>query len=248
MPIVLKTPAEVARMRDAGRIVAEVLEVLRQSVRPGITTAHLDAIAEREACKRQAAPSFKGYEGFPAALCVSVNEEICHVVPGRRVLKPGDVVGLDFGARYGGWHADGAITVSVGPPTPEVQRLLDGTQAALAAGIEQARVGNRLSDISHAVERMARARGLGVVRELVGHTIGRSLHEGDSVPNFGPPGQGPRLKPGLTLCIEPMLTLGGDEMDRLDEWTFVTSDRSLSAHFEHTVAVTPDGPEILTRL
>ncbi|MGB9886570.1 MAG: type I methionyl aminopeptidase [Moorellales bacterium] len=245
--IILKSDRELALMREAGRIVAEVLAQLEKMVQPGITTRELDRAAESLILKRGAYPSFKGYRGFPASICASVNQEVVHGLPGLRKLVEGDIISIDIGAEFQGYHGDAAITLPVGRVAPEVERLLRVTREALWLGIEQARVGRRLSDISHAIQSHVEGNGFSVVREFVGHGIGRAMHEEPQVPNYGRPGRGPRLMPGMTLAIEPMVNLGGPEVMVLaDGWTVVTRDGSYSAHFEHTVAVTEDGPQVLT--
>jgi len=236
-------------MRRAGRIVAEVLALLAERIRPGITTAELDALAHRFIVGHDATPSFKGYRGFPASLCVSINEEVVHGIPGQRVLREGDIVSLDVGAIYHGYHGDAAITVGVGKIGEEAQRLLEVTKGALAAGIAAARAGNRVGDISWAIQNYVESRGYGVVREYTGHGIGSQMHEDPQIPNFGQPRRGPLLRPGMTFALEPMVTIGDGRTRVLsDNWTVVTLDGQLSAHFEHTIAVTEDEPEILTRL
>jgi methionyl aminopeptidase len=247
--IIYKSPEEIARMRQAGRIVAGTIERVLGEVRPGIATARLDAVAEAYIRERGATPSFKGYRGFPASICVSVNHEVVHGIPSeRRVLREGDVLSLDFGAIWEGYHADSAVTVFVGePPSSEAEKLVRVTEEALEAGIARIRPGGRLSDVSNAIEEVVGGAGFSVVREYVGHGIGRNLHEDPQVPNYGPPGRGPELRPGLVLAIEPMVNLGGWETRVLaDGWTVVTADGSLSAHFEHTIAVTEEGHEVLT--
>jgi len=236
-------------MRRAGRIVAEALALLAERIRPGITTAELDALAHRFIVGHDATPSFKGYRGFPASLCVSINEEVVHGIPGQRVLREGDIVSLDVGAIYHGYHGDAAITVGVGKIGEEAQRLLEVTKGALAAGIAAARAGNRVGDISWAIQNYVESRGYGVVREYTGHGIGSQMHEDPQIPNFGQPRRGPLLRPGMTFALEPMVTIGDGRTRVLsDNWTVVTLDGQLSAHFEHTIAVTEDEPEILTRL
>jgi methionyl aminopeptidase len=248
--ITLKSPREIDIMARAGRIVAATLELVRGLVRPGISTEQLDAAAEKFIRSHPGAtPSFKGLYGFPKTLCVSINEEIVHGIPSaRRVLHEGSIVSVDVGVYLEGFHADAATTIPVGQIAPEARRLLDVTQEALAAGIAQARLGNHVGDIGHAVQTVAEAAGFGVVRELVGHGVGQRMHEDPQVPNHGQPRRGPRLQAGMTLAIEPMITLG-DYSTRLldDKWTVVTADGSLAAHFEHTVAITKEGPRILTR-
>jgi methionyl aminopeptidase len=247
--IVYKSAEEVGRMRVAGRIVAETLDRVCTSVRPGATTAFLNSVAEGVLLERGAVPSFKGYRGFPASLCTSLNEEIVHGIPSeRRVLKEGDVLSLDFGAIWAGFHADSAVTVFVGdPPSPEAEKLVRVTAESLEAAISQIRPGGRLSDISHAIQQVAEGAGFSVVREYVGHGVGRNLHEDPQIPNYGPPGRGPQLKPGLVIAVEPMVNMGEWPTRVLaDQWTVVTKDGSLSAHFEHSIAVTEDGCEVLT--
>lgn len=248
--IILKTPDEIEVMAKASRLVAETLQVLRQEVRPGITTGHLDRIAEDYIRSQGGIPAFKGYRSYPKTLCASVNDEVVHGIPSKRVLKEGDIIGLDLGAIVGGFYGDSAVTVPVGAVEEKILTLLRVTEAALYAGIAQAVVGNRLSDISHAIQRHAEAAGFSVVTDFVGHGIGRQLHEEPQVPNFGRPGQGPRLQVGMVLAIEPMINMGASGVRVLDDqWTAVTRDGSLSAHFEHTIAIQPSGPpRILTEL
>lgn len=245
--IVLKSSREIAAMREAGRVVARVLAVVGSAVRAGVATAELDDLAEREIRKAGAVPAFKGYRGFPGSLCISVNDEVVHGIPGRRRLAAGDIVSVDVGAILNGYVGDGAHTFKVGSVAPEAERLMEKTQEALAAGIAAARPGNRLSDISHAVQVVVEGAGYSAVRSYCGHGIGREMHEDPQVPNFGPPGRGPRLEPGMVLAIEPMVNTGGYEV-AVDgnNWTVRTQDGGLSAHFEHTVAITARGPEILT--
>ncbi len=247
--IIIKSPDEVARMRVAGGIVAETIDTVLAAVRPGASTADLDTVAEAFIRDRRATPSFKGYRGFPASICASLNEEVVHGIPSpKRILKQGDVLSLDFGAIWDGYHADSAVTVFVGePPSAEVEKLVRVTEEALEAGISQIRPGGRLSDISHAVQQVVEGAGFSVVREYVGHGIGRSMHEDPQIPNYGLPGRGPELRPGLVVAVEPMVSMGDWKTRVLaDDWTVVTADRSLAAHFEHTIAVTEDGPEVLT--
>jgi methionyl aminopeptidase len=246
--IIRKSSEELDRMRRAGRVVAATIDRLVEAVRPGMTTADLDRIGEDAIRSAGAVPSFKGYRGFPASICTSVNEEIVHGIPGKRRLGEGDLLSLDVGAIWEGYHGDSAVTVFVGEPrSDQAEKLVRVTEEALEAGIAQIRPGNRLSDISHAVQQVAEGAGFSVVREYVGHGIGQSLHEDPPIPNYGPPGRGPELRPGLVVAVEPMVNVGGWETRLLaDEWTVVTADGSLSAHFEHTVAVTEGGPEILT--
>ena len=236
-------------MRTAGRIVAGTIDRVLAAVRPGISTADLDRVAEEEINRQAATPSFKGYKGFPASICASLNDEVVHGIPSpKRMLKAGDILSLDFGAIWEGYHADSAVTVFVGePPSAEAEKLVRVTEEALEAAISQVRPGGRLSDVSNAVEQVVEGAGFSVVREYVGHGIGRSLHEDPQIPNYGPPGRGPELRPGLVLAVEPMVTMG-DWPTRVlaDDWTVVTADGSLAAHFEHTIAVTDDGHEVLT--
>jgi methionyl aminopeptidase len=251
--IELKSPDEIDKMSRASRIVAEVLEALRHQIKPGVTTGDLDGFAEKFILDRGGRPAFKGYQVrdqvYRHTLCVSVNEAVVHGIPSGRVLKEGDIVGLDVGVVVDGYYGDAAITVPVGVITEQARRLLQVTEEALHKGIAQAVVGNRISDISHAVQAHAEAASFSVVTEFVGHGIGRKLHEEPQVPNYGEPGKGPRLKPGMTLAIEPMVNLGRPETAHLaDGWTAVTRDGSLSAHFEHTIVITEAGPRILTKL
>lgn len=255
--IVRKSPTEIELMARAGKVVADLHEVLREALRPGMTTKDLDEIAEREITSRGAVPSFKGYRGFPATLCTSVNDEIVHGIPAADVvLRSGDLIKIDAGAIVEGYHGDSAVTWVVGgdggEPDPalvsdEVAQLIRRTREGLWAGLCQAQAGNRLTDISAAVEARALPHGYGVVREYVGHGIGRALHEDPHVPNYGRPGRGPKLTEGLVLAVEPMFNLGSHETTVLsDDWTVVTADGALSSHWEHTVAITPDGPWVLT--
>ena len=242
--IILKSQREINYLRDAGRIVAETLAELKKAVKPEVTTQELDTIAEDYIKSCGAIPAFKGYQGFPGNICASVNEEVVHGIPGLRKLKNGDTISIDMGAVINGYYGDAAITVPVGEIDSELQQLLKVTEESLYKGIEQAVVDNHLGDISHAVQY-----GFGVVRDYVGHGIGRKMHEDPQIPNYGLPGRGPRLKSGMTLAIEPMINLGTHEVKVLkDGWTVVTADRKSSAHFEHTIAITPEGPEILTKL
>jgi methionyl aminopeptidase len=246
--IIRKSPDEIERMHKAGRIVSGTIEKVTAAVRPGVTTESLDRVAEEYIRTQGALPSFKGYRGFPASICTSVNDQVVHGIPGPRVLRPGDLLSLDFGAIWEGYHADSAVTVFVGdPPSDQAEKLVRVTEEALEAGIGELIAGRRLSDIGHAVQQVVEGAGFSVVREYVGHGIGRSLHEDPPIPNYGPPGRGPDIGPGLVVAIEPMVNAGGWETRVLaDEWTVVTADGSLSAHFEHTVAVTHDGPVVLT--
>jgi methionyl aminopeptidase len=244
-----KSPGDLERMRIAGRITAQTVQQVVREVRPGISTAALDEAAETFIREQGASPSFKGYRGYTASICSSINDEIVHGIPSpTRVLRAGDVLSLDFGAIWDGFHGDSAVTVFVGhSPSPEAEKLVRVTQEALEAGIGRIRPGGHLSDISHAVQQVAEGAGFSVVREYVGHGIGRRLHEDPQIPNYGPPGRGPELRPGLVVAIEPMVNMGGWETRaRSDGWTVVTADGSLSAHFEHTVAVTEEGHEVLT--
>jgi len=247
--IQLKSPREIAKMEVANRIVAETLEEVKSQVRPGVTTQELDEVAEASCRKHKVKPAFKGYRGYKHALCIAVNEEVVHGIPGPRPLKIGDLVSLDFGVLYDGFYGDAAITVAVGEVTPQAQLLMKATEESLYAGIGELKAGGRLSDISHAIQTTVEGYGFSVIRQFVGHGIGRSLHEDPHIPNFGPQGRGPVLKPGMTLAIEPMTSAGSWEVKILDDgWTAVTSDHSLAAHFEHTVALTEKGVLILSRL
>ncbi len=247
--IILKTPEEIRAMERASRLVADTLQVLLGEVRPGVTTQHLDGLAEAFITSRGGVPAFKGYRGYPNTLCASANEQVVHGIPSTRVLQDGDILGLDLGAIVDGFYGDSAVTVAVGTIPPRVAELLRVTEESLFKGIEQAVVGNRLSDISHAIQCHAEAAGFSVVTEFVGHGIGRQLHEEPQVPNYGKPGQGPRLQAGLVLALEPMVNMGTSGVRILaDQWTAVTKDGSLSAHFEHTVVVENGGPpRILTK-
>lgn len=234
-------------MRRAGRVVATVLQTLVREIKPGMKTRELDAICNEQLARLGGKASFLGYHGYPASVCVSINNEIVHGIPGDRVIKEGDLVSLDFGAVVDGYQGDAAVTVGVGNISAEAQRLMDATRDALMAGISKAKQGGHLGDISHAVQECAESRSYSVVREYTGHGIGREMHEEPQIPNFGTPGQGPLLRKGMTLAIEPMLNAGGWRTSvEPDKWTVVTADGSLSAHFEHTIAVTDDEPEILT--
>ncbi len=247
--ILLKSPQELAKMEVANRIVAEILAGVKERVQPGVETRELDELAEEMCRGRQVEPAFKGYRGYPRSVCISVNDEIVHGIPGPRRIKAGDLVSLDFGVKYQGYYGDAAVTVAVGEVDPRARKLLETTEKALYAGISQAKVGQRLTDISHAVQTVVEGAGFGVIREFVGHGIGRSLHEDPQIPNFGPPGRGPVLQAGMTLAIEPMTSMGAWKVRILkDGWTAVTEDGSYAAHFEHTVAVTQNGPWILSRL
>ena len=247
--ILKKTPVEIEKMRVAGAVVGRCLKEIGKSIVPGQTTTRdIDNLAEGLIAKHGGVSSFKNYRGYPSTVCASVNEEVVHGIPGSRVLMPGDIIGVDLGAIVDGWHGDAAMTFAVGGViSKEAQDLLRVTRDGLFKGIEQARPGNRLSDIGHAIQDWVESRGYSVVRDLVGHGIGRSMHEDPHVPNYGKPGRGVRLEEGMTLAIEPMVNVGGYEVQTLgDGWTVVTKDGSLSAHFEHTVAITSNGPDILT--
>jgi methionyl aminopeptidase len=245
--IVRKSPREIEQMAEAGALVARTLDLLRDHVRPGVTTQELDDVADEFIRSHGGIPTSRGYKGYPAAICISPNEMIVHGIPGRYRLDEGDIVTCDVGVTLGGLIADSAATYPVGDIDGEAQRLLDVCQAALGAGIEQAQPGNRVGDISHAVQEVVEEGGFSVVRALVGHGVGRSYHEEPQVPNFGVPGRGPALVEGVTIAIEPMITAGGPQIVVADDgWSISTADGSLSAHFEHTVAVTANGPRILT--
>jgi methionyl aminopeptidase len=247
--IILKSPQEIDRMKVSCRIVAEILEILKGSAKPGVTTRALNLIAEKEAVKRGAKPAFKGYSGYPYSLCCSVNDQVVHGMPIGRELIDGDILSIDFGVIYDGYYGDAAVTLPIGEISATAQRLIRVTEESLYAAITATRPGNRLSDISHAVQSYAESRGFSVVREFVGHGIGKNLHESPQIPNFGQPGRGVRLKAGMVFAIEPMINEKGAEVRVLDDgWTAVTCDAGLSAHFEHTVALTEEGNEILTQL
>ena len=249
MSIIIKSDREITIMRRAGRIVATILGILSEQVKPGMKTKELDIIAARELERLGAKPSFKGYHGFPANLCVSVNDEIVHGIPGEKVLGEGDIVSLDFGAIFKGFQGDAAVTVGVGEVSPQTGQLMETAEGALKAGIAAAYAGARLGDVSVAIQNYAESRGYSVVREYTGHGIGREMHEEPQIPNFGSPGVGPVLRRGMTLALEPMVNIG-DWHTRLgnDHWVVLTSDGSLSAHFEHTIAITNGEPEVLTIL
>jgi len=245
--IYLKSPQEIEKIRKSSQLVARALKYLKAFIREGITTEELDRLAEEYIKRHGGIPAFKGYRGYPRSLCVSVNEEVVHGIPGKRRLKEGDIVSLDLGVLMDGYYGDAAITVPLGKVSELARRLIKVTEEALYRGIEMARPGNRLSDISHAIQSHVEKAGFSVVREFVGHGIGKELHEEPQVPNFGPPNRGPRLEPGMVLAIEPMVNTGTWEVRILPNgWTVVTADGGLSAHFEHTVAITDDGPEILS--
>ncbi len=247
--IILKTPEEIKKLRTANLIVARALAKLKKMIEAGITTLELDSVAEKAVRAEGARPSFKGYKGFPSALCASVNHEVVHGIPSKRKLKDGDIVKLDLGSEYEGYYGDSAVSVAVGEVSDRALRLMETTRESLYKGIEQARAGNHLSDISHAVGSFVESRGFSVVQDYVGHGIGRAPHEDPQIPNFGPPGRGPLLKEGMVLAIEPMVNCGTHRVELLDDnWTVVTKDRELSAHFEHSIAITENGPEVLSEL
>ena len=245
--IVLKTEQEIKYMRDAGKIVGQTLLELKKAIVPGVTTFELDRIADQYIRRAGAIPAFKGYGGFPANICTSINEQVVHGIPSSRQLKDGDIISIDVGTKLNRYYGDAATTVPVGDVDADILKLLSVTEQALNKGIEQAVKGNRLSDISHAVQLHAESCGYGVVRDYVGHGIGQRMHEDPQIPNYGPPGRGPLLKNGMTLAIEPMINLGSPDVEVLtDDWTVVTADGKVSAHYEHTVAVTDGEPLILT--
>jgi methionyl aminopeptidase len=245
--IIRKSSDEIESMARAGRVVADTLALIGENVRPGVTTAELDAIAEEYITAQGGYPTFKGYRGYPAATCISPNDMVVHGIPGPYELADGDIISVDIGVTLDGFVGDSSFTFAVGEISPEAERLLETCQAALAAGVDQCRPGNRLSDISHAVQQVTENGGFSVVRTLVGHGVGRSMHEDPQIPNYGDPGRGPQLSEGMTFAIEPMITSGGpDVYIHDDDWSISTSDGSLAAHFEHTVAITAAGPRILT--
>ncbi len=247
--ILLKSRREIAKMEVANRIVAETLAEVKEHIRPGVETRELDEVAAACCRKQKVQAAFKGYRGFPSSICVSVNEEVVHGIPGPRRLKAGDLVSLDFGVRYDGFYGDAALTVGVGKVSPQAQLLMQATEESLYAAIAQVKARGRLTDLSHATQTVVEGYGFGVIRQFVGHGIGRSLHEDPQIPNFGPPGRGPVLQVGMTLAIEPMTSAGSWQVKILtDGWTAVTQDGSLAAHFEHTVALTEAGVLILSRL
>lgn len=247
--IICKTPREIDIMRQAGKIVALTHEELKKHIVPGITTKELDTIAESFIRKHDAIPSFKGYNGFRGSICASVNEELVHGIPGSRVLKEGDIISIDIGAKYQGYHGDSAWTYAVGVIDEETQRLLDVTEESLYRGLEEAKPGARLSNISHAIQTYVEANKFSIVREYVGHGVGQDLHEDPQIPHYGPPNKGPRLKPGMVLAVEPMVNAGSRYVRTLkDNWTVVTQDGKMCAHFEHTIAITESGFEILTKI
>ncbi|MDQ0485010.1 type I methionyl aminopeptidase [Guptibacillus hwajinpoensis] len=246
--IICKTPRELDIMREAGKIVALTHQELQKHIKPGITTKELDTIADRFIRQLGAIPSFKGYNGFTGSICASVNEELVHGIPGDRVLAEGDIISIDIGAKYKGYHGDSAWTYPVGTISEEDERLLKVTEESLYKGLNEAKAGRRLSDISHAIQAYAEAEGFSIVREYVGHGVGQDLHEDPQIPHYGPPGKGPRLKQGMVLAVEPMVNLGSRYVRTLsDNWTVVTTDGKNCAHFEHTFAVTEEGYEILTK-
>lgn len=245
--IVIKKPPEVQAMRECGRAAARAMSEMSKIVRPGVTTAELNETGERVLAEFGATPSFKGYRGFPAAVCISVNEEVVHGIPGARQLREGDIVSLDIGAYLNGFHTDHAWTFGVGEISDGVRRLLNVTRESLNQGIAQARPGKRIGDISSTIQSYVERNGYSIVRDLTGHGIGRDLHEEPSVPNFGRAGSGPKIQPGMTFCVEPMVCEGKHQVKTLDDhWTVVTADGSLAAHYEHTILITESGPEILT--
>lgn len=247
--VILKLPDEIEKLRTSNRIVAEILQELKERVKPGVTTRELNQLSEELARKQRVRPAFKGYRGYPFALCTSINGEVVHGMPSERQLKPGDILSLDFGVNYQGYFGDAALTVPVGKVAPEAQRLMEVTEASLSAAIEQAWAGRRLGDISAAVQQRVEAAGFSVVRDYVGHGIGRNMHEDPQIPNFGVAGRGLLLKPGMVLAIEPMVNEGSYHVRvQPDGWTVVTEDGKRSAHFEHSVAITENGPEILSRI
>lgn len=247
--IVLKSAREIALMKEAGRIVALAHHAVKDAIQPGVTTAFINQLVESVITAHGATPSFKGYGGFPGSACTSINEEVVHGIPSERTLQDGDVFKVDIGAFYQGYHGDSAWTYAVGAISPAAQTLMNVTEQSLYAGLEKAKAGMYLSDISHAIQTYAEARGMSVVREFVGHGIGKELHEAPQIPNYGPPGKGPKLKKGMTLAIEPMINIGQKEVKVLaDGWTAVTVDQSWSAHYEHTILITDDDPVFLTIL
>ncbi|MGI6605760.1 MAG: type I methionyl aminopeptidase [Peptococcia bacterium] len=246
--IILKSERELRYMYDAGQIVAQTHREVAKAVRPGVTTLELDRVAEEYIKSKQAIPTFKGYNGFPNSICASINEEVVHGIPGLRQVNCGDIISIDIGATFNGYVGDAAVTLPVGEVDEEARKLLEVTERSLYEGIKKAVVNNRLSDISHAIQSYAESKGFSVVRDFVGHGVGRNMHEDPQVPNFGQPGHGPRLKAGMVLAIEPMVNVGDFEVETLENnWTVVTSDRKRSAHFEHSVAITDEGPRILTK-
>ncbi len=246
--IILKSPDEIKRISESCRIVAETLEGIRKNIVPGITTKEIDEFAESFVISKKAKPAFKGYRNYPSTVCASVNEQVVHGIPSSIKLKEGDIISLDMGVYYKGFYGDAAVTLPVGAVSTQARKLMDVTKQALDEGIKMAVVGNRLSDISSAIQKHSESEGFSVVRNFVGHGIGRELHEEPQIPNYGRPGEGPKLVEGMTLAIEPMINAGGWEIVILDDgWTAVTKDKSLSAHFEHTIAITKNGQDILTK-
>lgn len=246
--IICKTPREIDIMREAGRIVALTHQEIKKHIAPGVTTKDLDRIAEQFIRKHEAIPSFKGYNGFQGSICASVNNELVHGIPGDRVLKAGDIISVDIGAKYNGYHGDSAWTYPVGKIDAETECLLEVTEESLFIGLKEANPGERLSNISHAIQTYVEANGFSIVREYVGHGIGQDLHEDPQIPHYGPPNKGPRLKPGMVLAVEPMVNAGSRYVKTLaDNWTVVTVDGKMCAHFEHTIAITDEGYEILTK-
>lgn len=247
--IVLKSPEEIEKIADACLIVARTLDYLRDKIRPGVTTREIEILAEEFIKANNAIPAFKGYRGYPANICTSVNNEVIHGIPSKRILKEGDIMGVDIGVYKDGFYGDAAFTFPVGKIHPKAETLLSVTEAALYKGIEKARPDNRVSDISYSIQQHVEAHGFSIVKAFVGHGIGRELHEDPQIPNFGPPGRGPRLRPGMTMAIEPMVNEGSYEVVILEDgWTAITLDGKLSAHFEHTIVVTDNEPKILTKI
>jgi methionyl aminopeptidase len=247
--IKLKSPLEISKMQMANQIVAEALAEITANIKPGIETLELDALAEEFCHRRKVKPAFKNYRGYPRSICISVNDEIVHGIPSHRQLRAGDLVSIDFGVRYDGYFGDAAVTLGVGEVDQTARQLMAATEEALYAGIAQIVIGNRLSDVSHTVQKTVEAYGFSVIRDFVGHGIGRSLHEDPQIPNYGPPGQGPVLQPGMTFAIEPMVSAGSWEISVMpDGWTAITKDGSLAAHYEHTVALTEKGVLILSKI
>jgi methionyl aminopeptidase len=247
--IKLKSPLEISKMQMANQIVAEALAEITANIKPGIETLELDALAEDFCLRRKVKPAFKNYRGYPRSICISVNDEIVHGIPSHRQLRAGDLVSIDFGVRYDGYFGDAAVTLGVGEVNQTARQLMAATEEALYAGIAQIVIGNRLSDVSHTVQKTVEAYGFSVIRDFVGHGIGRSLHEDPQIPNYGPPGQGPVLQPGMTFAIEPMVSAGSWEISVMpDGWTAITKDGSLAAHYEHTVALTEKGVLILSKI
>ncbi|MFW6123811.1 MAG: type I methionyl aminopeptidase [Acidobacteriota bacterium] len=245
--IIYKNHKEVKLMRQSNQIVAQILNELKEMAKPGIRTKELDEYAEKRTAELGAKPAFKGYRGFPACLCTSINEEIVHGIPSSRSLREGDILSMDFGVVCNGFYGDAAVTVPIGEISPKAQKLIQTVKACLNQGIEQFRIGNRISDISSAVQKCVESNGFSVIRSFVGHGIGFSLHEEPQVPNFGSPGHGPKIKPGMVIAIEPMISAGDWDVEILeDNWTAVTRDRSLSAHYENTIAATENGPDVLS--